>query len=998
MSDSKSIRIRTTPGTDKNVSIKLEHNFDFLEVLSLKISQEDVYRSFCANYGAVVGRVFSNKGLGLPNAKVSVFIPISDEDEKNDLIRDLYPFKSPVDKDKNFIRYNLLLSKTTCNLNKPVGTFPTKEEVLGDDIVLEIYDKYYKYTTKTNASGDFMLFGVPTGERTLHMDVDISDISLFSVRPYDLIANGAPENLFDSNTEFKVSTNIDELPQVISENKTIDVIPFWGDPETCELGITRLDFDTGLELKTNAIFMGSVFTDNGKNDLNKRCNPKNDLGDQGELRTGAGTIEMIRANRYNPEEWVNNSKIEATELETFSLKGGDLIDEDGVFVYTLPMNVGHIKTNEFGEIVPSEDPSVGIATKGYYRFKMAFSEPPANRKRRTANMLFPSLSEKHGGSKGYVSSGNVDDIGGTEDQRFTDNIGDYKDPDKDFHLFEWKHIYTIAQYLKKYKKGSNRFSFLGLKNTDVNGSFNLLPFNTAVYKVDIIFLLLSFFVDIAALFIRVLIVLAYFSITIRIRFRFKFTVLGKSFGFSSCFKTPEIRPFSFLEGLIPESLNCDGEEYYTGVSCGPDSEGCDELTENGIDLDFIVYAPDDDNCSALEELTKWKCCSKLQLALQRNVIRLSLFDTWIFGTSYLFQYRYKSRPKNDGTIKEKFCGPGSDTPGGNNYHKNQCCPHGKESEGNECPHCLIRGANTTKERNWGNIENYHYTWHNATVNGDCDGQSCGNGATDIGDNIYCNSYMSTKIIGLGRIEMCPDILRDINKCINSTSCTLNKYEQNGPFYTGTDYEEGFDPDIWSESFGLSSYQDPKDVIRYLLLVRGCDVNDMFNNEQGCHEKEFNYGVADSGSLYEYQVIKEVSKLFTEIKLDQDEVEDRDGNIITLDRDGFDPSKIINLEDDTGSGFIYDIKYGQRFHPCVDDNNCLPPPNNWAPTRTLGGYAGLLVSDAQSIADGPDSTHNASKNAPYYYFGLIPGKTAIEKLRKNYFVPKNRKIIEKNPFI
>jgi len=119
----------------------------------------------------VVGRVIANEGFGVPNAKVSVFVPISDEDEKNDLIKDLYPFKTVSSKNKN-VRYNLLLSKATCELNSAVGTFPTKEEVLNNDIMIEVFDKYYKYTTKTNGSGDYMIFGVPTGQQTVHMDVD----------------------------------------------------------------------------------------------------------------------------------------------------------------------------------------------------------------------------------------------------------------------------------------------------------------------------------------------------------------------------------------------------------------------------------------------------------------------------------------------------------------------------------------------------------------------------------------------------------------------------------------------------------------------------------------------------------------------------------------------------------------------------------------------------------------------------------------------------------
>ena len=70
----ESIRIRTTPGVDKNIRIELNQDFDFLEILSLKISQEDLYQPFCANYGVVVGRVIANKGFGIPNAKISIFI------------------------------------------------------------------------------------------------------------------------------------------------------------------------------------------------------------------------------------------------------------------------------------------------------------------------------------------------------------------------------------------------------------------------------------------------------------------------------------------------------------------------------------------------------------------------------------------------------------------------------------------------------------------------------------------------------------------------------------------------------------------------------------------------------------------------------------------------------------------------------------------------------------------------------------------------------------
>lgn len=46
---SKSYRLRTQVGTDKNIRININQDFDFLEILSLKLRQNDVYTRFCAD-------------------------------------------------------------------------------------------------------------------------------------------------------------------------------------------------------------------------------------------------------------------------------------------------------------------------------------------------------------------------------------------------------------------------------------------------------------------------------------------------------------------------------------------------------------------------------------------------------------------------------------------------------------------------------------------------------------------------------------------------------------------------------------------------------------------------------------------------------------------------------------------------------------------------------------------------------------------------------------
>jgi len=103
-----SIRIRTQVGVDKSIRVLLNQDFEYLEILSLKILQSQIYNRQCSDYGVVVGRVTSNNGYGIPNAKISIFIPLDQEDETNPIISELYPYKSLSDVNEDGYRYNLL--------------------------------------------------------------------------------------------------------------------------------------------------------------------------------------------------------------------------------------------------------------------------------------------------------------------------------------------------------------------------------------------------------------------------------------------------------------------------------------------------------------------------------------------------------------------------------------------------------------------------------------------------------------------------------------------------------------------------------------------------------------------------------------------------------------------------------------------------------------------------------------------------------------------------
>ena len=388
----KSYRIRTEVGVDKYINVNLEQDWESLEILSLKILADDLYTRFCADYGVVVGRVFVNNGFGLPKAKVSVFIPLDDADELDPVIAELYPYKTITDTNEDGYRYNLLPKLPSYNGHQSTGSFPNVGDVLMDESYIEVYDKYYRYTVTTNESGDFMIFGVPTGTQTIVMDVDLSDIGCFSLSPQDLIQQGLATETQVNGSTFKSSTNLRELPQIKNLVFDVDVRPFWGDNDLCQVGITRVDFDltkqANINIQPTSIFMGSIISTTDDDALKVSCKPKNNTGNLCELVAGPGIIQAIR---HTINSDVNGLPI----LERYEVEEeGKIIDPDGVFLMNLPMNLDYIFTNEFGEQVLSDDPSKGIPTKGKYRFRFRWqNEQGLQNSFMRADYLVPNIKE-----------------------------------------------------------------------------------------------------------------------------------------------------------------------------------------------------------------------------------------------------------------------------------------------------------------------------------------------------------------------------------------------------------------------------------------------------------------------------------------------------------------------------------------------------------------------------------------------------------------------------
>ena len=470
MSNNRSYRVRTEVNKDKYLSVNLTQDFDELNILSLKINTENTYRLHTSKYGCLVGRVLANGGVGIPNAKVSVFIGVDNADVNDPVLAYLYPYNNVRNTNKEGIRYNLLPTSLSDKCHQDIGTFPNKRMVLDDNNVIEIYDKYYKYTTTTNAAGDYMIFGLPVGNNIIHSELDLSDIGILSQKPRDLFYKGYNQTQFENSSQFKKDTNLDSLTQVISQDDSVYVYPFWGDDEVeaegaeSQVKITRNDINISYKFEPTCIFIGSLVSDEKSQGFSKKCVPTERMGKMDRLTTGKGTIEMIR-------------KTPTGEIENFVIQGNDLIDGNGTWCYQIPMNLDYVKTDEFGNLVAAENETTGIPTRASVRFRVSIADYESDSANaHLSKMLVPNNP-----------TGKPDYMFGTytKDDSFRDLL--------------WNNVYTVKQYIPRlqkirshntlgYKRIDRNRNFSGIKAVNVNGSNNPIPYNNIRVQLTFLFM------------------------------------------------------------------------------------------------------------------------------------------------------------------------------------------------------------------------------------------------------------------------------------------------------------------------------------------------------------------------------------------------------------------------------------------------------------------------------------------------------------------------------
>lgn len=479
----KGYRVRTGIGDDSpsSINISLENTYDTIDVLSLEIKQTNFYKMPSSEYGAIVGRVIANGGFGIPNAKVSVFVPYSG----NAFVEDngvIYHYASTMSKDDNGVRYNLLPRKVDNVCHQDVGTMWEKEYLLDNNDYIQVFDKYYKYTAVTNNAGDYFIYGVPVGSQTVHVDIDLSDIGPLSQRPRDFMYKGYNAELFDSPNKFKKSTNLNSLSQIFSQDKVVMVSPFWGDTtmDASNGVLTRCDINIDYKFEPTCVFIGSIISDTGSKGISQKCVPDDEMGKMSDIITGEGKIEMIRRTFDG-------------KVEQFSIKGNNLIDGDGVWCYQIPMNLDYVMTDEFGNTVPTDDPNKGIATRTRVRFRISMNETgteeTANKRARFLVPNNPKLNDDYPDfKKTHIA-----------DYEFGTNT-----KDESYRDMFWNKVYTVKSYIPRLQKAKSlrRRVHTGIKNVNHPGANNPMPFNNLFMRLTFLYIFICELMSVFCITIR----------------------------------------------------------------------------------------------------------------------------------------------------------------------------------------------------------------------------------------------------------------------------------------------------------------------------------------------------------------------------------------------------------------------------------------------------------------------------------------------------------------
>ena len=347
---------RKKPIDDFYVDLKLERSYNSLDTLKINNNLVNTFPEQNSPTGVVFGRLMAiqkikgengeNLRIPLRNVPIGIFNP-SDE----------FPNAFSTDDNGDRLTLNIKESAVPNDYFDSVSYSVDYNNYLRSAESFSAVPAQYKYITKTNENGEFIIYDVPVGEQLAIFEVDLFKQGLTKD---EIALNFFP---FPPTQE----PNIDTLPSFVFKQFPIDVVPAWGLGQT---GYTSLDININLDLRkwTTYILPPVTYSSQKLNETTARNSSRSlkvDIRDMTSPNFSKRPIEIVQIpNDLDrdigaPYLWFNEFSQKKTSIQ---------FSEFGCHVFKLPGNIydsSAYRTNKDG--VPTLNKGVWLAS---YQFNI----------------------------------------------------------------------------------------------------------------------------------------------------------------------------------------------------------------------------------------------------------------------------------------------------------------------------------------------------------------------------------------------------------------------------------------------------------------------------------------------------------------------------------------------------------------------------------------------------------------------------------------------------
>lgn len=220
---------------DFYVDLKLERSYNSLDTLKINNNLINSFPEQNSPTGVVFGRLMAiqkikgengeNLRIPLQNVPIGIFNPSDD-----------FPNTFSTDDNGDRLTLNIKESATPSDYFDNLSYYTDYNNYLRSAESFSAVPAQYKYITKTNENGEFILYDVPVGEQIAIFEVDLFKQGLTK----DEIAL----NFFPFPPT--IEPNVDTIPSFAFKQFPVEVVPAWGLGQT---GYTSLDININLDLR-----------------------------------------------------------------------------------------------------------------------------------------------------------------------------------------------------------------------------------------------------------------------------------------------------------------------------------------------------------------------------------------------------------------------------------------------------------------------------------------------------------------------------------------------------------------------------------------------------------------------------------------------------------------------------------------------------------------------------------------------------------------------------